>query len=97
MHATKHMSLKTADDVRICHGTTDSYAEFSGFCPVCKAAPFHVAGTGRRIGKDDRSYEDDGVCLECRKYVGLIVVKVPGTLFGLHEDARVLHGPYVGI
>jgi hypothetical protein len=59
-----------------------------GCCPSCRAAPFRVQGTGRRIAADDRAHEADAVCLACRKIVGTLRVEV-NTLFGLREDEAV--------
>jgi hypothetical protein len=63
-------------------------ADAAGACPKCKATPFKVSGTGRRIAQDDRAYEADGVCLDCSQRVGVIRIEV-NTLFGLREDEAV--------
>jgi len=60
-------------------------------CPHCKSNPFKVVGSGKHITDDDRAYQAEGYCLECKKHVGIIRAE-PLTLFGLHEDEAMLHG-----
>lgn len=67
------------------------HAVAEGCCPSCKTADFKIAGKGQRPSADDRAHEADGVCLACRKSVGLIRAE-PDTLFGVREDEAVLHG-----
>jgi hypothetical protein len=75
------------------------HALADGACPECGAqgdgeetrGTFAIAGTGRRPSKDDRAWEADGVCLACRKHVGVIRVET-NTLFGVREDEAVLRG-----
>lgn len=56
-------------------------------CPECGVAPVRVAGTGSRIAEDDRAYESDAVCIDCRKAIGIIRAETE-TLFGVAEDER---------
>lgn len=70
----------------------DAHALVEGECPLCKATPFSVAGTGMRTAGHD-AYESDAVCLACRKRVGTIRAEV-STIFGTAEDERVLGGPW---
>jgi len=58
-------------------------------CPTCGGNK--VAGAGRTIEGPHPSdtYRADGGCASCRKVVGVLRVKVAGTLFGLEEDERV--------
>ena len=60
-------------------------------CPHCKASPFKIGGSGKHITDDDRAYQAEGYCFECKKHVGTIRAEPP-TLFGLHEDEAMLYG-----
>lgn len=84
------LTLRYHDEVRKGAVLFDGadHAVIDGVCPFCKAAPFKVAGTGRRISDDDRAYEADGVALCCHKHVGLLRMEM-NTLFGLREDEAV--------
>ena len=62
-----------------------------GACPCCNAEPFKIGGSGMRESKDDRAWEADAGCLECRAHVGTLRVEM-NTLFGVREDAAVLSG-----
>ena len=64
------------------------HATAEGRCPTCRAEPFRVQGTGKRIAADDRAYEADAVCLACTQFIGTLRVEV-NTLFGLREDEAV--------
>jgi hypothetical protein len=67
------------------------HAVVEGSCPRCSATPFAVAGTGKRPSQDDRAWEADAVCLDCRASVGTLRVET-NTLFGVREDQAVLQG-----
>jgi hypothetical protein len=67
-----------------------------GACPYCgveevEPKGFKVAGSNRRIAKDDRAYEADAGCLACKAHLGTLRVET-GTLFGIREDEAVLNG-----
>lgn len=59
-------------------------------CPLCKASPLEIAGSGKHA-VNDRHYEARGHCLACMGHVGTILAD-PGTLFGIEEDNAVLCG-----
>lgn len=77
------------DDVRSVQSAGET-ALAEGVCPKCQATPFRIGGTGQTIESHD-TYRADGVCLACRKPVGVIRAVV-STIFGLEEDERVLYG-----
>lgn len=60
-------------------------------CPKCSAKPWGAVGAGRRPSKDDRAWEADGHCTECKAHIGIIRVET-NTLFGVREDQAVLQG-----
>lgn len=86
------ITLSTADGDRPVSvpfvGADHAVAE--GTCPKCKATPFKIGGTGRRIEGHD-THAADGVCLACLAAVGTIRARV-STLFGIEEDRAVLCG-----
>ncbi len=63
------------------------FATVPGACPLCKAEPFKIAGSGKHIAPNDRAYEAPAVSWCCRKRVGTLRAE-PATLFGLHEDEQ---------
>lgn len=69
------------------------HAVAGGACPLCRAEPFKIAGSGMRPSADDRAYESDGRCLACGGAVGLIRAEA-STLFGVREDEAVGSGPW---
>jgi hypothetical protein len=64
------------------------HAVVDGACPLCKATPFKIAGTGRRPSADDLAWEADAVACCCDQPVGIVRAE-PNTLFGVREDARI--------
>jgi hypothetical protein len=66
------------------------HALVDGACPLCRATPWGVQGTGRRPSKDDLAWEADAVTTCCKKHVGVIRAEM-NTLFGVREDAAVLN------
>lgn len=64
------------------------HAVVDGVCPACGCADFKVAGTGKRISKDDRAYEANAVSYCCNAHVGVLRVET-NTFFGLHEDEAI--------
>ena len=66
-------------------------ARVSCACPACGATEFDVQGKAQRPSADDRAWEADGVACCCGASVGIIRAE-PSTIFGVREDAAVLHG-----
>lgn len=60
-------------------------------CPHCKVEQLGVVGSGRFIDPDARhdTWAAEGYATCCKMHVGLIRVKIAGTLFGIEEDQRV--------
>lgn len=81
--------VRIGDTWRAVTDVTSTYAFVEGACPHCKTEPLKVRGTGRRPSQDDRAYEADGFCVDCREPVGLIRNEVE-TLFGVREDEAVV-------
>ena len=62
----------------------------TGKCPSCKAEPFRViCCLAERV--DDTLIRAGSKCCDCGESVGWVYHHV-STVFGLEEDARVLHG-----
>jgi hypothetical protein len=61
-------------------------------CEHCKESPLTIAGRGMEIEGDGWSdtYVAQACCKSCMGSVGKIRAKM-GTIFGLREDAAVLH------
>lgn len=81
----------TATDVRPCHlpHVNAAYVVAAGACPACKGSPFEVAGHTPVRGH--ASVTSPAICVACKADVGQLVATFD-TIFGLEEDAAVLHG-----
>lgn len=90
------VKLITKDGTRMCSASFD-HALSEGTCPKCRRAEpnggFKVGGSGKHPSADDRAWEAEAYCLECKAHVGVLRVET-NTLFGVREDAEVLSGKY---
>lgn len=59
-------------------------------CPTCEA-PGASIRADKSSWRDEETLEGEAYCLECQKLCGTLRVTI-GTIFGLEEDRRVLHG-----
>lgn len=87
-------NIPTGDKRRRCMAPYEGadHAVVDGACPLCKAQPFKVQGTGARPSSDDRAREASAVAVCCGRAVGTIRAEAD-TLFGMREDQAVLeHG-----
>lgn len=90
--ATLKVSVTIADESRSCSlPEHERWIDVTGSCPSCEADSLRVIGDERQqdIGHDTVTAPALALC--CGATVGTVRVTL-GTIFGLEEDARVLHG-----